>query len=72
MTDTTVYACPECDSTKEMNQRPRNPDPSARWRCQECGATFERPRRRPPRQHNKGGLSPGGQVLDDADPHEYP
>lgn len=44
-----IAICPECDSPDiyarvgNMQMRPRQGDPTDRYRCLDCGATFGRP-----------------------------
>lgn len=46
-----VSACPFCDDTSSVNLRThalmgQQASDDRRWRCGECGETFDRPRRR--------------------------
>jgi len=47
-----VEACPHCDGTKfkvrvsSVHKNLRTGDPEAKYKCGECGATFDEPNRR--------------------------
>lgn len=69
-----VLACPECDTTGNLDQRLgsiQGPDTSDRpdWYCGRCGAEFDRPVRRPG-DPSGGSLSAHGQALAAADPDD--
>lgn len=57
MSETTT-ACPECDSSQVYERETVSPP----WRCNDCGAEFETPIEREPRDP----LTPGRSDLDDA------
>jgi transposase-like protein len=74
MTGDTVRVCPECD-TPDIRVRPGGYNSSthrvgaARWRCKDCGATFDEPAERPS-NHAHAGLSGLARDLADADPDD--
>ncbi|WP_331232679.1 IS1/IS1595 family N-terminal zinc-binding domain-containing protein [Natronorarus salvus] len=47
-----VAACPHCDGT-HWNARTKIPSSEPRYRCHDCGETFDEIRYRPPRDGNR-------------------
>jgi hypothetical protein len=68
-----VEACPHCDGTKfkvrvsSVHKNLRTGDPEAKYKCGECGATFDEPNRRESFR-SRGGLHGTAKLLDEADP----
>jgi len=74
-TETLVRVCPECDEAAVRTRHPEKPcsptNDDSQYGCEQCGATFDEPVRRPKKTNREAGSgSTLAANLVDADPED--